>query len=351
MTVCYFLLLTLLQVSSALSCPSNCLNCEESNACTKCKDGFFLESSNTCLQCKEDKCIVCRDSGSHCMTCKDGYLAYAGSCRKIVEPKNNIGVFLIGSLVFFNSFIVLHCLYQRQRSQVSSQQAGRRGNSTQLPVSSQDSFSDSLPRIRPSSQQGSSSTGEEERETRRNFHRQPSVDLNPNLRRLSVIAKQKAQKILEAKNVNKFSSSNFQLSSVDSFNVLHKIPELQNQPPSPSPSPKLPVENKNSPSLTQEDQINHTSSSESGESSQHFEIKIKTFQKRRASSSIAGGCQENPGTAKKTRRLQKLFLDNFEDSSSTSQIRKSQQKRRIKSNIRSSTKQRIRTVSFADQRT
>lgn len=62
-----------------VSCPSQCLSCQEPEVCTKCKDGFHLTSASQCQACSSN-CSACYSNGK-CQNCiNDTVLLSDGTC-------------------------------------------------------------------------------------------------------------------------------------------------------------------------------------------------------------------------------------------------------------------------------
>lgn len=66
-----------------LNCPQNCLICEE-GLCKKCIDGFFLSDKSKCRKIPPEICL--EFSGENCVKCAEGFLPEKGVC--IQCPKN-----------------------------------------------------------------------------------------------------------------------------------------------------------------------------------------------------------------------------------------------------------------------
>ena len=78
----------LLSSGQCESCSKDCLDCETSNKCNLCKEGYFNQNGQ-CEQCSEN-CFQCSDSTS-CTECFVGYaLRNDGHCKKCEDP--NCGI-------------------------------------------------------------------------------------------------------------------------------------------------------------------------------------------------------------------------------------------------------------------
>ena len=53
-------------------CPDNCQNCENPSQCSKCNDGFYIDSSQHCIKCSDNACSQC-DYQDNCNICIVGY--------------------------------------------------------------------------------------------------------------------------------------------------------------------------------------------------------------------------------------------------------------------------------------
>ena len=65
--------------NSCEECPNNCKECVNENACTSCKDNYFLYN-NKCYECK----LNCKTpiDNCRCVICNDGYYFKNYQCLK-----------------------------------------------------------------------------------------------------------------------------------------------------------------------------------------------------------------------------------------------------------------------------
>lgn len=58
--------------NTCTECPSNCLQCDEKLACTKCNNTFYPNNDGGCTRCDES-CYLCHDGTNACDECAIGY--------------------------------------------------------------------------------------------------------------------------------------------------------------------------------------------------------------------------------------------------------------------------------------
>jgi proprotein convertase subtilisin/kexin type 5 len=69
--------------SSCVTCPKNCLYCNEENGeCTRCENKYFLKNG-LCVECLPN-CVLCNSSTS-CMRCNPNLEFINGICQENIE--------------------------------------------------------------------------------------------------------------------------------------------------------------------------------------------------------------------------------------------------------------------------
>ena len=80
--------------SSCRNCPYSCSACTDSNTCSACLVGYFLNSADDCQVCSAFYCQTCPNNA--CSACIDGYFMVHQSC---VYSNNSLSIaYMVGGI-------------------------------------------------------------------------------------------------------------------------------------------------------------------------------------------------------------------------------------------------------------
>lgn len=69
-----------------LCCPDKCTACNQSEACSGCVSGYYLDSLFRCIEC-DSNCLTCTTTATNCLTCPSGKVFQQGVCQDACNQK------------------------------------------------------------------------------------------------------------------------------------------------------------------------------------------------------------------------------------------------------------------------